>query len=94
VAAKGEGIGRCMGGAKAVGNVVTGPGTTPGSAVVARLSGIQPADPADLAKQTDAVSQQLGGGMAQDLVQEYRQVLQAEYGVKIDATARARAAGL
>ncbi|MFC3678145.1 SurA N-terminal domain-containing protein [Ferrovibrio xuzhouensis] len=81
-------------GAKAVGDVVTGPATTPGGAVVARLSGIQPADPADLAKQTDAVSQQLGGGMAQDLVQEYRQVLQAEYGVKIDATARARAAGL
>jgi peptidyl-prolyl cis-trans isomerase D len=80
-------------GAKAVGEAVTGPGTTAGNAVVARLSGIQPPDPAELAKQSDAVSQQLGGGMAQDLVQEYRQALQGDYGVKVDAAARAHATG-
>jgi len=83
-------------GAKAVGDVVTGPAAVAdtGSAMVARLTAIQPADPADLAKQTEAVGQQLGGGMAQDLVQQYRQALQADYGVKMDAAARARAAGL
>lgn len=31
--------------------------------------------------------------MAQDLVQEYRQALQKEYGVTVNPAARARAAG-
>ncbi|WP_370155160.1 SurA N-terminal domain-containing protein [Ferrovibrio sp.] len=82
--------------ARAAGEIVTGPAANapPGSAIVARLSAIEPADPAAVARQSEATGQQLAGGMAQDLVQQYRRVLQAEFGVKTDAAARARATGL
>lgn len=85
--------------AKQPGEIVTGPaanapGIAPNSAIVARLSRIEPADPAAIARQQDQVVQQLASGMAQDLVQQYRQLLQKEVGVKIDAAARARATGL
>lgn len=84
--------------AKQPGEVVTGPaasapGITPNSAVVARLSRIEPADPAAIASQRDQTVQQLASSMAQDLVQQYRQALQQEIGVKVDPAARARAAG-
>lgn len=79
--------------AKKSGDIVTGPAGSPGNTVVVRLRGIEKADPAEIARQRDAISSQLGGGMAQDLVQEYRQALQKEYGVTVNPAARARAAG-
>ncbi|HEX6959482.1 MAG TPA: SurA N-terminal domain-containing protein [Ferrovibrio sp.] len=84
--------------AKKAGEVVTGPaaavpGVAPNSAIVARLSRIKAADPAAIAAQEDKSRQQLAGGMAQDLVQRYREKLQEEIGVKVNAEARARAAG-
>lgn len=84
---------------KQPGEVVTGPaanlqGVAPNSAIVARLSRIEAADPAAIARQRDQTAQQLAGGMVQDLVQQYRQTLQKEFGVKVDPAARARAAGL
>ncbi len=85
--------------ARQPGEVVTGPaaavpGVASSSAIVARLSRIEAADPAAIASQRDQIAQQLAGGMAQDLVQQYRQELQKEIGVKVDPAARARAAGL
>lgn len=85
--------------AKKPGEVVTGPaanapGVAPNSAIVARLNRIEPADPAAVAAQQEQVSRQLAGGMAQDLLQQYRQMLQREFGVKVDPAARARAVGL
>lgn len=85
--------------AKQPGEVVTGPaanlpGVAPNSAIVARLSRIEPADPAAVARQREQTAQQLAAGMVQDLVQQYRQTLQKEFGVKVDPAARARAAGL
>lgn len=85
--------------AKQPGEVVTGPaasapGIAPNSAIVARLSRIEAADPAAIARQREQAAQQLAGGMAQDLVQQFRQELQKEIGVKVDPAARARAAGL
>ena len=78
------------------GEVVTGPAATPGpsggaDAIVARLTRIEPADTAAIARQQDQTAQQLAGGIAQDLLQQYRQQLQKEIGVSINATARARA---
>lgn len=85
--------------ARQPGEVVTGPaagapGVAPNSAIVARLSRIESADPAAIARQREQFAQQLAGGMTQDLVQQYRQELQKEIGVKVDPAARARAAGL
>lgn len=78
-----------------VGDVVTGPAAgDAGNAVVARLTRIEPADAAAIARQAEQTGQQLAGGMVQDLVQRYRQALETEIGVKVDAAARARATGL
>jgi peptidyl-prolyl cis-trans isomerase D len=75
-----------------VGDVVTGPAAAPaGGAIVAKLSGIEQPDPAVMARQQDQTAQQLAGGMTQDLVQQYKQVLQTDIGVSINAEARRRA---
>lgn len=76
-----------------VGDVVTGPAAAPaGGAVVAKLSGIEQPDPAVMARQHDQAAQQLAAGMTQDLVAQYKQILQKEIGVSVNAEARARAA--
>lgn len=76
-----------------VGDVVSGPAAAPaGGAIVAKLSGIEQPDPAIVARQQDQTAQQLAGGMTQDLVAQYKQVLQKEIGVSINAEARSRAA--
>ncbi|MFN4311245.1 MAG: SurA N-terminal domain-containing protein [Ferrovibrio sp.] len=77
------------------GETVTGPaGANPANAVVARLIRVEAADPAAVARQKEQTAQQLAGGIAQDLVQQYRQQVQKEIGVKIDPAARIRATGL
>lgn len=76
------------------GEVVTGPAAGPNggaNAIVARLSRIEPAEAAAIAQQRDQTTQQLAGGVAQDLVQQYRQVLQKDIGVTVNAAARASA---
>jgi len=78
------------------GEVVTGPAAMPGpsgaaNAIVARLTRIEAADPAAIARGQDQTSQQLAGGMAQDLLQQYRQVLQKDIGVTVNVAARSRA---
>jgi peptidyl-prolyl cis-trans isomerase D len=81
--------------AKQPGEIVTGPaGASPANAVVARLTRIEPADPAAIARQKEQTAQQLAGGIAQDLVQQYRQTVQKDIGVKVDPAARLRATGL
>ncbi|MEK9970068.1 MAG: hypothetical protein VW600_13095, partial [Ferrovibrio sp.] len=76
-----------------VGEVVSGPAAAPaGGAIVARLTGIEQPDPALVARQQEQAAQQLAGGMTQDLVQQYKQVLQKDIGVTINQEARARAA--
>lgn len=76
-----------------VGDVVSGPAANPaGGAIVAKLSGIEQPDPALMARQHEQAAQQLAGGMTQDLVVQYKQVLQKEIGVSINPEARARAA--
>ncbi|WP_341910727.1 SurA N-terminal domain-containing protein [Ferrovibrio terrae] len=80
-------------GAKQVGEIVTGPAAAvAGGAIVARLSRIEEPDAALVARQRDQTTQQLAGGMTQDLVQQYKQQLQKEIGVTVNAAARARAA--
>ncbi|WP_341898922.1 SurA N-terminal domain-containing protein [Ferrovibrio terrae] len=80
-------------GAKQVGEIVTGPAAAvPGGAIVARLSRIEEPDAALVARQREQTTQQLAGGMTQDLVQQYKQQLQKEIGVTVNAAARARAA--
>jgi peptidyl-prolyl cis-trans isomerase D len=75
--------------------IVTGPaGANAANAIVAKLTRIEPADPAAIARQKDQTAQQLAGGIAQDLVQQYRQTVQKDIGVKIDPAARVRATGL
>lgn len=77
------------------GEVITGPaGANPANAIVARLTRVEPADPAAIARQKDQTAQQLAGGIAQDLVQQYRQTVQKDIGVTIDPAARVRATGL
>ncbi|MCW0231998.1 MAG: SurA N-terminal domain-containing protein [Ferrovibrio sp.] len=79
--------------ARQVGEIVTGPAAAPaGGAIVARLSRIEEPDAALVARQQDQTAQQLAGGMTQDLVQQYKQLLQKEIGVSINAAARAQAA--
>lgn len=81
--------------ARQPGDVVTGPaGANPANAIVARLIRVEAADPAAIARQKDQTAQQLAGSIAQDLVQQYRQTVQKDIGVKIDPAARARATGL
>jgi peptidyl-prolyl cis-trans isomerase D len=76
-----------------VGDVVSGPAAAPaGGAIVARLSGIEQPDPALMARQQEQAAQQLAGGMTQDLVAQYKQVLQKEIGVSVNMEARNRAA--
>lgn len=76
-----------------VGDVVSGPAANPaGGAIVAKLSGIEQPDPALIARQQEQTAQQLAGGMTQDLVAQYKQVLQKEIGVSINVDARNRAA--
>lgn len=75
-----------------VGDAVTGPAAAPvGGAIVARLTRIEAPDMAAIASARDQTSQQLAGGVTQDLVQQYKSVLQKDIGVKINAEARARA---
>lgn len=75
--------------------IVTGPaGANAANAIIAKLTRIEPADPAAIARQKDQTAQQLAGGIAQDLVQQYRQTVQKDIGVKIDPAARVRATGL
>lgn len=78
------------------GEVVTGPAAMQGpsggaNAVVARLTRVEPADPAAIARQQDQTGQQLAGGIAQDLLQQYRTLLQKDIGVSINVAARQRA---
>jgi len=76
-----------------VGDVVNGPAAAPaGGAIVAKLSGIEQPDPALVAREQERTAQQIAGGMTQDLVAQYKLVLQKEIGVSINAEARARAA--
>ena len=63
-----------------------------GGAIVAKLSGIEQPDPALVAREQERTAQQIAGGMTQDLVAQYKQVLQKDIGVSINAEARARAA--
>jgi peptidyl-prolyl cis-trans isomerase D len=78
--------------AKQAGEVVTGPAAAPaGGAIVARLSRIEEPDTAMVARQQEQTAQQLAGGVTQDLVQQYKQVLQKDIGVTVNAAARARA---
>lgn len=79
--------------AKQVGEIVTGPAAAPaGGAIIARLSRIEEPDAAVVARQQEQAAQQLAGGMTQDLVQQYKQALQKEIGVSVNAAARAQAA--
>lgn len=79
--------------AQKVGDVVSGPAASPaGGAIVAKLSGIEQPDPALIARQQDQTAQQLAGGMTQDLVAQYKQMLQKDIGVSINVDARNRAA--
>lgn len=78
------------------GEIVTGPAAMPGpsgaaNAIVARLTRVEPADPAAIARGQDQTGQQLAAGIAQDLLQQYRGVLQKDIGVSINAAARQRA---
>ena len=76
-----------------VGDVVNGPAAMPaGGAIVAKLSVIEQPDPAVVAREQERTAQQIAGGMTQDLVAQYKQVLQKDIGVSINAEARARAA--
>jgi peptidyl-prolyl cis-trans isomerase D len=76
-----------------VGDVVSGPAAAPvGGAIVAKLSGIEQPDPALMARQQEQTAQQLAGGMTQDLVAQYKQMLQKEIGVSVNLEARNRAA--
>ncbi|MFN3401976.1 MAG: hypothetical protein ACK4Z4_16675, partial [Ferrovibrio sp.] len=76
-----------------VGDVVSGPAANPaGGAIVAKLTGIEQPDPALIARQQEQTAQQLAGGMTQDLVAQYKQVLQKEIGVSVNVDARNRAA--
>jgi hypothetical protein len=63
-----------------------------GGAIVAKLSGIEQPDPALMARQQEQTAQQLAGGMTQDLVAQYKQMLQKEIGVSVNLEARNRAA--
>lgn len=78
------------------GEIVTGPAAMTGpsgtaNAIVARLTRVEPADPAAIARGQEQTGQQLAAGMAQDLLQQYRSVLQKDVGVSVNAAARARA---
>jgi peptidyl-prolyl cis-trans isomerase D len=78
------------------GEVVTGPAAMPGpsggaDAIVARLIRVEPADTAAIARQQDQTAQQLAGGIAQDLLQQYRQKLEKDIGVSVNVAARTRA---
>lgn len=76
-----------------VGDVVNGPAAAPaGGAIVAKLTGIEQPDPALLVRQQEQTAQQIAAGMTQDLVAQYRQVLQRDIGVSINVEARNRAA--
>jgi peptidyl-prolyl cis-trans isomerase D len=79
--------------AQKVGDVVSGPAAAPaGGAIVAKLSGIEQPDPALIARQQEQTAQQLAGGMTQDLVAQYKQMLQKDIGVSVNVDARNRAA--
>jgi len=79
--------------AQKVGDVVSGPAANPaGGAIVAKLSGIEQPDPALIARQQEQTAQQLAGGMTQDLVAQYKQMLQKDIGVSVNVDARNRAA--
>jgi peptidyl-prolyl cis-trans isomerase D len=74
--------------------VISGPASTAGDQIVARLVKITPADAAAIANEYERTQQQVTQAMVSDLAEQYRKTLEAAIGVRVDNAARARARAL
>ena len=70
-----------------VGGVATAPDNFGGAHVVGRLTEIRDADPKADRNLTDRLGSQLANAIAGDILQQYRDALEADVGVTIDRNA-------